>query len=256
MRAINSAVALSKHLNTQLKIVWVKDLKLNSNFTDLFKIPMHENVEIYQPKFSSYHLPFTIRFPSYMYVVKFLFKIKFDESIIINSLDIPVNDFSLIDIKKNVFIAAFNDFYTTKFDSSLFIPQDSILSEIKNLSQSFDNSTYGIHIRRTDNPISISLSPTILFEQEIDSIISNDKNARFFIATDSLFEKKQLIQKYGDRIITLFFDTSRLSNIGIKNAVIDLFLLSRTNMIIGSYWSSFSDIAAKIGGIPLKVLKK
>lgn len=256
MRAMNSAVALANHCGIKIKIFWVKDLKLNAKFSDLFVIPEDLSVQISEPVFSFYTLPFTIRYPTYMFLVKLLFKVKYSKSIIINNLGSTEFDIAKLNTDKNIFIAAFNDFYKADFNSSLFIPTEDIAVKIDDVSKSFSKSTYGIHIRRTDNPISIDLSPTNLYVKEIDTIISQDNNARFYLATDSLSEKEFLINKYQDRIITSIFNTSRQSTEGMKNAVIDLFALSRTRMIIGSYFSSFSDIAAALGKIPLRIIKK
>lgn len=255
MRSMNSALALSKKIGTDLEIVWVKDLKLNAWFTDLFSIPEYEGVQIYQPKFSFFTLPFTYRFPLYMGMIKYIFKLKFDRSFILNK-STPEIDIESINNNQKVFIAAFNDFYPAKFDNNFFKPADILQSRIDSLSNTFNESTYGIHIRRTDNPISIQSSPTELFENEIIRIIGSDNNAKFFLASDSEEEKKYFLTRFGDRIITSFFDTSRQSTEGIRNAVIDLYALSRTKMILGSYWSSFSDIAAAIGNIPLKIIKR
>ena len=45
-------------------------------------------------------------------------------------------------------------------------------------------------------------------------------------------------------------DLSRDSVNGVKDALLDLMCLSKTDKIIGSYFSSFTDIAADINGIP------
>ena len=42
----------------------------------------------------------------------------------------------------------------------------------------------------------------------------------------------------------------------IDEAVVDLFCLAHTRRVIGSYWSSFSDMAAEISGIPLEIAGK
>ena len=42
---------------------------------------------------------------------------------------------------------------------------------------------------------------------------------------------------------------------GMQDAVVDLFCLSRTRKLLGSYWSSFSDMAAELSGIPLQIVK-
>jgi hypothetical protein len=48
---------------------------------------------------------------------------------------------------------------------------------------------------------------------------------------------------------------SRKSVGGIQDAAIDLWILSRTQKILGSYRSSFSETASEIRGIPLKIIK-
>jgi hypothetical protein len=42
-------------------------------------------------------------------------------------------------------------------------------------------------------------------------------------------------------------ELNRNSQQGITDAVVDMFCLSKTKYIYGSYWSSFSDIASVIG---------
>jgi hypothetical protein len=41
----------------------------------------------------------------------------------------------------------------------------------------------------------------------------------------------------------------------MQESVVDLFCLSRMSKIYGSYWSSFSEVAAEIGNVDLIVLK-
>ena len=42
---------------------------------------------------------------------------------------------------------------------------------------------------------------------------------------------------------------------GIKGGVAEMFILSRTKKIYGSFLSSYSDMASQISGIPLEILK-
>ena len=67
--------------------------------------------------------------------------------------------------------------------------------------------------------------------------------------------KESLKSKYPNRIITLMDDTDRNSLEGMKFAVVDLFCLSKTRKIIGSVASSYSQIAAEIGGIEIEYAK-
>ncbi|MCF2609404.1 hypothetical protein I6E75_03920 [Prevotella copri] len=67
--------------------------------------------------------------------------------------------------------------------------------------------------------------------------------------------KESLKSKYPNRIITLMDDTDRNSLEGMKFAMVDLFCLSKTRKIIGNVASSYSQIAAEIGGIEIEYAK-
>jgi hypothetical protein len=75
------------------------------------------------------------------------------------------------------------------------------------------------------------------------------------LATDDAQEEKLLKNRYGSRIITHQKVLDRSSLQGIKDAMVDLYTLSATDAIWGSYWSSFSDMAATIGNKKKEVVK-
>lgn len=89
----------------------------------------------------------------------------------------------------------------------------------------------------------------------MDAEIKKKANTKFYVASDDNKVKKCLKSKYPDRIITLMDNTDRNSLEGMKFAVLDLFCLSKTNKIIGSVGSSYSQIAAEIGGIEVEYAK-
>jgi len=61
-----------------------------------------------------------------------------------------------------------------------------------------------------------------------------------------------MITAFGDRIIVLpDVDTSRNSVRGMQDALVELYVLSRTNKIFGSHQSSYSETAAQIGNYSL-----
>lgn len=89
----------------------------------------------------------------------------------------------------------------------------------------------------------------------MDEEIKKNANTKFYVASDDDEVKESLKTKYPNRIITLKDDTDRNSLEGMKFAVLDLFCLSKTNKIIGSVGSSYSQIAAEIGGIEVEYAK-
>ena len=127
----------------------------------------------------------------------------------------------------------------------------------KLLVQKKSTEVIGVHIRRTDNVIAIQNSPTDLFYKALDCEIAINKDITFYCATDSEEELNNLIKKYGNKIkYQSNCIRSRNSKEGIESALIDLLSLSNCSKIIGSDWSAFSGVAAKMGNIELQRIIK
>lgn len=136
----------------------------------------------------------------------------------------------------------------------MVIPEPSIKQRIDSVVQNFSAHTIGVHIRRTDNVVSIEHSTNQGFMRAMDRALEADSKANFFLATDDAALKRELIEKYGDRIITQHAPVSRSSIEGMRDAVVDLWCLASASRIIGSYWSSFSDTAAELFDAPLEIV--
>lgn len=134
----------------------------------------------------------------------------------------------------------------------LFVPQLDIQQKITEIISRFSSYTIGVHIRRTDNRESIKRSPIEAFTHSLTTEIEQNPSVMFYLASDDEDVKQMLIEKYPGRMITYSGKVFRNSLEGMKSAVIDLFCLSNTQKIIGSDYSSYSQIAAELGGIPLE----
>lgn len=126
---------------------------------------------------------------------------------------------------------------------------------IESLTAHFDEHTIGLHIRRTDNAKSIAHSGDDLFRNAIREAIARDERANFYLATDDNTLKNQLVEEFSGRIAVQQCHGTRATLQGMEEAVIDLYSLARTNRLIGSFWSSYTDTAAELGNIPLTILK-
>lgn len=109
----------------------------------------------------------------------------------------------------------------------------------------------GVHIRRSDNANATNHSPTGLFIEQMEREVRGDGEIRFFVATDSPEEERVLRDRFPGRIHShrkRSLDRSRPE--AAEDAVVDLFALASCDRLIGSYWSSFTDVAASLGGKP------
>ena len=118
-------------------------------------------------------------------------------------------------------------------------------------------NTVGVHIRRGDNKKSREVSTNLSFINQMDLLLEKDKNTHFFLSTDDEDVKKSFVNRYKDRILTYDdIDYHRDSVTGMQDALLELITLSKTKMILGSYWSSYSHLASQFNSIPLYCMGK
>lgn len=135
-------------------------------------------------------------------------------------------------------------------------PRPHLQRAIDGLSASFTNETVGVHIRRTDHRAAIETSTTETFFRAFDREIEKNPHASFFLATDDEALKTDLLARYPGRFQAQHIEENRRdTRYGMECAVVDLWCLARTRKLLGSYYSSFTDAAAALGGIPLEVMR-
>lgn len=134
-------------------------------------------------------------------------------------------------------------------DITIFRPNIKLNETINKVTENFVN-TIGIHIRRSDHKEATKRSKTSYFIGKMNEYIKNDKNVKFFLATDDIETKNKLITEFGSRVITNnITNYNRNQKDAIQSALIDLYCLSKTKQVLGSYHSTFSQMAATIGEI-------
>ncbi|MBQ7268446.1 MAG: hypothetical protein IJS62_01140 [Bacteroidales bacterium] len=141
----------------------------------------------------------------------------------------------------------------TDFLRELFVPASTLQQRIDEEIARFNDATYGVHIRRTDNKVAIQESPLELFRERITAILLEQPDARFYVCSDDASVKADLQEAFGPEVILLpNCALNPNSKEGMQQAIVELFSLAATKRIIGSYFSSFSETAAELGGIPLE----
>ena len=118
----------------------------------------------------------------------------------------------------------------------------------------------GVHIRSWYCPKKVFHSNEI-FEEQIDKLPEDKK---FFFCSDNSDVQKHFVDKYGDRVITYdreMFNDPRMAESGhhddiqlTTDAFIELLILSKCATIIGTYASSFDELAWWMSGCTSKVI--
>ena len=255
LRAIASAIALARDSGAMLKIYWVKNHDLNCRFDDLFSPMSIDNVELIECNrkpilFRAYRSDNKWK-GAICTIIEGIQKRFIDQ--ILYKKD-PVNLFlhenGSLENPNRIIIETQHRFYRCENFNLYFKPILQIQDRIDKQVASFAPHTIGVHLRRTDLPQQ-HLSPTSSFIKMMEEEVKKDNAVSFFVASDSETDKQELQEKFGGRVITTIVETSRSTLEGMQDAVFDLFVLARTNMILGTYYSSFSETAAiDIGQLP------
>jgi hypothetical protein len=165
-------------------------------------------------------------------------------------------DFRSLGRHRHVSIRCWSMFYPGDGAFYPFRPAPHLAERVAVLTDGFSN-TVGVHIRRTDHKPSIAHSPTGLFLARMRQLVEEDPATSFFVATDAPDELARLEMAFPGRIRHAAPQSlARNAREGIEGAVVDLYALAATRLVLGSFASTFSQAAGKLGGIPVEVMLK
>lgn len=262
MRAMASAISFAEKHNYNGRIIWAKNSDLYAAFSDLFipdfiPWPIKNISEFQEVLFYDFPRKKNLFLGSLFTHGRYNSKISDENNL---SSICAGNRYELLDTlikpEKTLIKSGLNFYpYSNELYRNLFHPNKHIESEVEKITCKFSADTIGIHIRQTDNSMSIKYSPVELFITKIKATLKAKPTTKFFLATDDYNIKKLLKNEFGYSIITNDIVISRKTVEGMQNALIEMLLLSKTKEIWGSFYSSFSEAAATLGDIKLHQLK-
>lgn len=241
MRVINSGWRLARERQEKLLILWNCNPELNCPFESLFR-PVTEF------KITSIHSVADLRKLFYQKTAKNY--LTNEEILAHRNPDGCLDPDYVKSLKGNTYIFTWEWFYPSE-DYHLFVPTDALQKRIDKMTSQFGASCVGVHIRRTDNKPAIGKSSTDAFLTSMRQELEADPDTMFYLATDDRNEEALLRKAFPDRILSNQKRCLQRDSVeGMQDALLDLYCLSSTRKIIGSYFSSFTDIAADMHGIP------
>lgn len=248
LRTISSFYNYCKNNHIELIVHWHRQRGLNAPFSSIFEpISDLKICDCNYIDYFTYNIPilYNLKIPS---LIDKLFCRKAIYGLGLNQLD-------SLDINGEMTISTYSqqgDLYPLK---QLFHPVKDIQDIIDDFSSRFGNHTIGCHIRRTDNTMSIKESSIDKFENRFNQLFKSNPDSQVFLCTDDAELKAYLKNKYKGRILVYNSILKRSSTLGIRDAVVELWLLSLTKEIWGSYWSSFTDMAVSLSGVKYTIVK-
>ena len=91
------------------------------------------------------------------------------------------------------------------------------------------------------------------FMRRIDQLLESGPYSRVFLAADMAETYTAFEQRYGDRLVYLAREHYDRSAAQLRHAMADVILLSHTPILLGSTWSSFSELAMRLAVAPQTV---
>jgi hypothetical protein len=257
MRAIASADALARATNTPLTVIWCVNPDVGVRYEDIFKrTDRYEiiNVILHRSPRDVLRLLIYCEWPKIRGVpTAWVTRCYFHNRIFANLRPGDFSDRQLEEIvggARRTLLTSWWSFYAEPMlDFSIFALYEPQQAQVDEISQTFTKNTVGVHIRRRDNVNAIRHSPTHSFIAAMKDCLVADPDVRFFLTTDCTDTERQIKGIFGDRVTSRPRKLARDSAAGMRDAAVDLFLLSRTSRILGSYYSTFSETAASIGHI-------
>lgn len=247
VRVILSALQWQNDYGQKVSIWWRANSDLACRFEDIY-MPVKEISEIgrgrllwfrFMKKLAKWHLlPWRIVFDSLQYS--------------------DVNQFvTNYTGGGKMMCRSFSRFYegTTPDYHQVFRLNTFMQQQVAEAQQCILPTTIGVHIRRTDNVDSIRQSPLQAFETKMDNQLKDYPDTTFYLATDDPNVQEAFCKKYGKRMIIRKGTLARDSKEGIWHAVVELYTLAACREIWGSYYSSFSELAAQIGNKKLTIVQ-
>ncbi len=259
MRAVASAYEMCRRTGAHLQVLWIKDWALNAPYHDIFlpsdiidiKDASPLDIMLYdRPRRHNLWVPRLFQ--------SVIFRQRIDERQVTPFKQKGFDFDRWVMQEERSWMSCYQDFgdFDNSVYATLFHPVDEIENAVKQFTDRFGTYAIGFHIRRTDNKESIDKSPLSLFIEAGKKEIGKNAATKIFLATDDEGVKKEMTGIFGDRIITPQQSADRDSTDGIRGGLTDMYTLARTAVIYGSAGSSFSVMAAKIGGNKLVILEK
>jgi len=237
-----SSMKISDNSNKKLLLYWPKDYSCNSNFNELFE---NKISQISKDK---------------------LRKLIKNKNISINGLNKKFNlieDTNLKPFSKKDIHHKFEKISKkTRKDILNYLMKINVRKDLIKTSEIFlkkiNKNFIGVQIRKGDflnlkNGAGL-VSPDNLFIKEMENEISKNPKVKFFISTEDKKTEEKFKEVFGDRVCFYPKKINKREDEGsVREALIDLLILSRASKIFATYGSTFSEMAWFFGGCKSKV---
>jgi hypothetical protein len=258
MRVMASALALARDADQRLTVYWLKNKNLNCRFGSLFE-PI-KGVRVIDIETGRIGPLFSAR--SALFWVSNKVRVRRPHDVYLGSVELeeyPTKSVDLASVVRGARrcgIETYGRFYGCAPHYEDFKPSKVVLAEADSTAADVGaDGLVGVHIRRTDNDAATQVSPVELFIERMRREVDQDPEVRFFLATDDPMTEERVRSCFPGKVTTRPKVLARDRAEGARDALVDMLVLSRCRLILGSYWSSFSETASELSGTRLEIVR-
>jgi hypothetical protein len=247
MRVVAAALELADRLRCPLRLVWTRTGALGCRFDELFQPIAGVRVAEHAWNTSRIERLVGSRVGFYTYLTA--------PDIERRSRGDGFDDLAQA---RRPYLITFSRFLPSTGRLAALRPIAEVAHVVERTAASFTPHTIGVHIRRGDEDPSTRgplTAPIECFLTAMQARLDAEPQTNFFLACDSRRDEARVLSTFGARVTTLPKSLDRRTRDAIRAALVDLLCLSRTPLILGSFYSSFSEMAAEMGGTRLEIVR-
>ncbi|KAI0564065.1 Galactosyltransferase [Gracilaria domingensis] len=273
LRAIGSALAFAKNAKRVPVIIWESDAHIAAEFDALFNISDIVLLNRFIPKwpFKDLH-----QYDSSWKEFKFYNYMEMEEGA--NKGELIKNDPSKHLYYKGAYIMEAPDYSWWEADNEQLRnlkPVGMVQDKLSDLEQKDLSNCIGVHIRNRTLEKDIknvdfnqeygseaastmehwrTMSSYKTFVTEMERILQEeDKDAKFYVATDTFEILAIMSERFPGKILRTERKCDDRDSECVKYAVVDMYALSKTKKLLGSNWSSYTEMAERLGGLKARL---
>lgn len=249
-----SAIALARAAGQPLVVYWLKNRYLNCSFKRLFE-PI-EDVPVIDVETSPLRVLFSGASLRYRLKIVHESADLFVGNELVEQCRADDTDLvSLVSEKKRTVVITYYRFMQGVDSLSHFRPREDILDEAERTMARFAaDKLIGVHIRGTDNLQALEGSPLASFVVRMEQELARAPDTRFFLATDDPQTERMVKERFPGLVVSRTKVFARDRAVGVRDALVDMLVLSGCGSILGSHWSSFTEVAAELGGVKVEIV--
>lgn len=238
MRVIASGYGLAKKIDRPLRIAWRQDATLNCPFERLF-----------DPMTTDWILEELLGYPLGQHANAGLIGTLLTQPEV-QVLQAEKTDWVELADRDPLHIVSWSEFYHHEHQFEMLPPKLNLMQRVEDKLATLSARSAGVHVRRTDHSQSIAHNSIEDFIETMRAMLREEICDTFFLATDSPAAEARIAAALPGRVDTCpKRSLNRNRADAIEDALVDLYTLARQPCILGSYQSSFTQTACRLGGV-------